>query len=161
LRLSKTANAIKLGGYNLQSNMMTINLAKPHNTEDIKVFYSQCGYGGGLNKEDVILIAQLEQKIIGAVRLCPDNGFSVLRGMQILPPFQRQGIGTQILQSCTEQLVEQVCYCIPWQHLHSFYLQAGFQEVSPVEVPALLRKRFDDYISRGMNVILMGRLPAP
>ena len=95
------------------------------------------------------------------MRLCPDNDFFVLRGMQILPPFQRQGIGTQLLQACTEQLVDQVCYCIPWQHLCSFYLQAGFQEVQSVEVPALLRERFDDYIFRGMNVILMGRLLAP
>ena len=70
-------------------------------------------YGGGLNKEDRILIAQLSEEIIGAVRLCPDNGFSVLRGMQILAPFQRQGIGTQLLRACAEQLVDQVCYCIP------------------------------------------------
>jgi N-acetylglutamate synthase-like GNAT family acetyltransferase len=140
--------------------MMTINLAKLHDTEAIKTFYSQCGYGGGLNKEDRVLIAQLGEEIIGAVRLCPDNGFSVLRGMQILAPFQRQGIGTQLLRACTEQLVDQVCYCIPWQHLRSFYQQVGFQEVSPVEVPALLRERFDGYIVRGMNVILMGRLPS-
>jgi N-acetylglutamate synthase-like GNAT family acetyltransferase len=139
--------------------MTTIDLVKPHDIEDIKAFYSQCGYGGGLNKEDLILIAQLEKKIVGAVRLCPDNGFSVLRGMQILPPFQRQGIGKQLLQACIKQLADPVCYCIPWQHLRSFYSQAGFQEVSPVEVPALLRERFDEYISRGMNVILMGRLP--
>jgi N-acetylglutamate synthase-like GNAT family acetyltransferase len=140
--------------------MMTINLAKLHDTEAIKTFYSQCGYGGSLNKEDRVLIAQLGEEIIGAVRLCPDNGFSVLRGMQILAPFQRQGIGTQLLRACTEQLVDQVCYCIPWQHLRSFYQQVGFQEVSPVEVPALLRERFDGYIVRGMNVIIMGRLPA-
>jgi N-acetylglutamate synthase-like GNAT family acetyltransferase len=139
--------------------MVTINLAKPHNTEAIKTFYSQCGYGGGLNKEDRILIAQLGEEIIGAVRLCPENGFSVLRGMQILAPFQRQGIGTQLLRVCAGQLVDRVCYCIPWQHLRSFYQQVGFQEVSPVEVPALLSKRFDGYIFRGMNVILISRLP--
>lgn len=139
--------------------MMTINLAKPHDTQAIKTFYSQCGYGGGLNEEDRVLIAQLGEEIIGAVRLCPDDGFFVLRGMQILAPFQRQGIGTQILRVCTEQLIDQVCYCIPWRHLRSFYQQVGFQEVSPAEVPALLRERFDGYIFRRMKVILMGRLP--
>lgn len=139
--------------------MLTINLAKSHNTEAIKTFYSQCGYGGGLNKEDRVLIAQLGEEIIGVVRLCPDDGFSVLRGMQILAPFQRQGIGTRLLRACAEELVDQVCYCIPWQHLRSFYQQAGFQEISPVEVPALLHERFDGYIFRRMNVILMRRLP--
>jgi len=141
--------------------MLTISQAKPHNLQDIKVFYSQCGYGGGLSEEDLILIAQLEEKIVGAVRLCPDTGFFVLRGMQVLAPFQQQGIGTRLLQACTERLVGQVCYCIPWQHLRWFYQQAGFQEVAPVGVPDLLRERYDHYISSGMNVVLMCRLPAP
>lgn len=141
--------------------MPTISQAKPHDIQDIKVFYNQCGYGGSMREEDSILIAQSEEKIVGVVRLCPESGFFVLRGMQVLAPFQRQGIGKRLLQACAKQLVDQVCYCIPWQHLRSFYQQAGFQEVSAVEVPVLLRERFDDYISRGMNVILMCRLPAP
>ncbi|WP_442949132.1 GNAT family N-acetyltransferase [Nostoc sp.] len=62
-------------------------------------------------------MAQFEEKIVGVVRLCPDTGFFVLRGMQVLAKFQQQGIGTRLLQACTEQLVVQVCYCIPWQHL--------------------------------------------
>jgi N-acetylglutamate synthase-like GNAT family acetyltransferase len=141
--------------------MTTITQAKPHDAEDIKAFYRQCGYGGGLSEKDLILIAQSEAKIIGAVRLCPEPGFFVLRGMQVLAPFQRQGIGKQLLQSCTEHLVDRVCYCIPWQHLRSFYQQEGFQEVSPNTVPVLLCERFDNYISREMSVILMYRSPAP
>lgn len=139
--------------------MATITQAKPHDAENIKAFYRQCGYGGGLSEKDLILIARLEAKIIGAVRLCPETGFLVLRGMQVLAPFQHQGIGKQLLQSCTEYLVDRVCYCIPWQHLRSFYQQAGFQEVSPSKVPVLLRERFNTYISREMGVILMCRLP--
>jgi len=141
--------------------MTTICQAQLHDLERIQIFYNQCCYGGGLNSEDFVLIAHLEQKIVGAVRLCPESGFSVLRGMQVSAPFQRQGIGTQLLQACAEQLADRVCYCIPWQHLRSFYQQVGFQDVSSVEAPALLQERFDRYISRGMNVILMGRLPAP
>ncbi|MUL38873.1 GNAT family N-acetyltransferase [Gloeocapsopsis dulcis] len=140
--------------------MTAITQAKPDDAEDIKAFYRQCGYGGGLSEKDLILIARSEAKIIGAVRLCLETDFFVLRGMQVLAPFQRQGIGKQLLQSCTEHLVDRVCYCIPWQHLRSFYQLAGFQEVSPSKVPVLLRERFNNYISRGMSVMLMCRLPA-
>ncbi|BAY60131.1 hypothetical protein NIES22_01880 [Calothrix brevissima NIES-22] len=140
--------------------MIEISQAKPNYIEAVKVFYGECGYGGGsISEEDLIFIAQLDNKIIGAVRLCPNTDFFVLRGMQIIAPFQRQGIGTQLLQICTQQLVNRVCYCIPWQHLRSFYQQVKFQEVSPVEVPIFLRERFDNYISREMKVILMRRLP--
>ncbi|MGB7416956.1 MAG: GNAT family N-acetyltransferase [Thermosynechococcaceae cyanobacterium] len=114
--------------------MTIISPAKLHDMEDIKVFYRQCGYGGGLSEEDLIFIAQLEAEIVGAVRLCPNTDFFVLRGMQILAPFQRQGIGTQLLQTCTEQLANRICYCIPWQHLRSFYQQAGFQDVSSIVI---------------------------
>jgi N-acetylglutamate synthase-like GNAT family acetyltransferase len=117
--------------------MLKISQAKLHDLENIKAFYSQCDYGGDLSEEALIFIAQLEEKIVGAVRLCPNTGFFVLRGMQVLAPFQHQGFGTELLQACTEQLADQVCYCIPWQHLKSFYQQVGFQEVSPFKVPDL------------------------
>lgn len=139
--------------------MLKISQAKLQDSENIKAFYNQCGYGGDLSEEALIFIAQLEERIVGAVRLCPNTGFFVLRGMQVLAPFQHQGFGTQLLQACTEQLADQVCYCIPWQYLKSFYQQVGFQEVSPIEVPNLLRERFNNYIYREMNVILMCRLP--
>ncbi len=138
---------------------MIIRPSNPCDIDDIKVFYRQCGYGGSLNEEDLIFIATMKAEIVGAVRLCPTPGLFVLRGMQILAPFQRQGIGTQLLQRCTEQLVGCICYCIPWQHLQSFYQQTGFQKVSSTEVPLFLRERFDNYISRGLDVILMCRLP--
>ncbi|MBW4456641.1 MAG: GNAT family N-acetyltransferase [Nostoc indistinguendum CM1-VF10] len=139
--------------------MLKIRQAKLHDFENIKAFYKQCGYGGDLSEEALAFIAQFEEKIVGAVRLCPNTGFFVLRGMQVLAQFQHQGFGKQLLQASTEQLADQVCYCIPWQHLKSFYQQVGFQEVSPSKVPNLLRERFNNYISRGMNVILMRRLP--
>ncbi|BAZ37141.1 hypothetical protein NIES4101_30620 [Calothrix sp. NIES-4101] len=139
--------------------MTEIRRARLLDIESIRAFYKQCGYGGDLSEEALTLMAQLEGQIIGAVRLCPNIDFFTLRGMQVLAPFQRQGIGTRLLQACIDQLAGQVCYCIPWQHLKSFYQQLGFREVSPNEVPNLLSERFNNYISRNMNVILMHRLP--
>lgn len=139
--------------------MTIISQAALQDIEDIKAFYSLCGYGGGLSEKDTILIAQFKERIIAAVRLCPEMDFFVLRGMQVLEPFQHQGIGTKLLQVCIEHLADQVCYCIPWRHLKAFYQQGGFQEVSPIEVPVLLNERFNGYLFRRMNVILMRRLP--
>ncbi|BAY09200.1 GNAT family N-acetyltransferase [Calothrix sp. NIES-2098] len=142
-----------------KSDMLKISQAELHDSENIKAFYKQCGYGGDLSEEALTFIAQFEERIIGAVRLCPNTEFFVLRGMQVLAPFQHQGFGTQLLQASIAQLADLVCYCIPWQHLKLFYQQVGFQEVSSIEAPDLLRERFNNYISRGMKVILMRRLP--
>ncbi|MBW4623784.1 MAG: GNAT family N-acetyltransferase [Cyanosarcina radialis HA8281-LM2] len=139
--------------------MTTVTQAKPQGFKEIQIFYDRCGYGGGLNQEDSIFIARLEGKIVGAVRLCPNTGFCVLRGMRVIDPFQRQGIGTRLLQECTALLVDRVCYCIPWQHLLAFYERSGFAEIAPAQAPELLRDRWKNYVDRGLNVILMRRLP--
>jgi predicted N-acetyltransferase YhbS len=140
--------------------MITICSAKLQDLEAIKAFYHQCGYGGGLKVEDLILTAWSESQMVGVVRLCPEYGATVLRGMQVLARFQRQGIGTRLLQACTEHLGNQLCYCIPWSHLHRFYQQGGFESVPSSEVPFFLRARLEGYLERGMQVSLMRRLPA-
>jgi hypothetical protein len=55
--------------------MTTIIQATLHDARGIEAFYRQCGYGGGLNEKDLILIARSETKLVGAVRLCPETGF--------------------------------------------------------------------------------------
>ena len=49
--------------------MLKISQANLHHIEAVKAFYKQCGYNGGVNEEDLLFIAQLEEQIIGAVRL--------------------------------------------------------------------------------------------
>ncbi|WP_269141607.1 hypothetical protein [Nostoc commune] len=39
--------------------MTIISQVKPHNTQAIKVFYSQCGYGGDLSTLEEDLIKQI------------------------------------------------------------------------------------------------------
>ena len=81
----------------------------------------------------------------------------VLRGMQVLPKFQNQGIGTELLKSCDSYLAGKSCYCLPWKHLHSFYERAGFKPILPEQLPVFLNLRFQRYIANKMNVISMYR----
>lgn len=139
--------------------MTILRQAKPKDLEEIKSFYSHCGYGGGFKKEDWILMASSKSQLVGVVRLCPEQSVLVLRGMQVLKPFQHQGIGKQLLQACTEHLGNRICYCIPWTHLRLFYRQGGFEEVAS-DMPDFLRERFEGYLKRGMRVSVMRRLPS-
>ncbi|WP_299413793.1 GNAT family N-acetyltransferase [Acaryochloris sp. IP29b_bin.148] len=140
--------------------MITLHQAKRQDLEKIKTFYRHCGYSGGLKPEDWILMAGSNSQLVGVVRLCLEQNVLVLRGMQVLQVFQRQGIGKQLLQACTEQLENRTCYCIPWTHLRSFYRQGGFAEVSATEAPDFLQERFEGYLERGMKVSIMRRLPS-
>ncbi|PZD72305.1 hypothetical protein C1752_03892 [Acaryochloris thomasi RCC1774] len=140
--------------------MPIIRVAELHEISAIRLFYSRCDYGGGIEAGDQLFVAQANGEIVGAVRLCPGNDFIVLRGMQVLSTFQGRGIGTELLQTCAQKLADHVCYCLPWRHLHSFYNQAGFYTLSPAEAPDLMRERFDAYTDKGLNVLLMCRCPS-
>jgi GNAT superfamily N-acetyltransferase len=56
-------------------------------------FYAERRYGGGIRPEDAVLLAEYDSELIGIVRPTPEEGVVVLRGMQVHPRFQRQGIG--------------------------------------------------------------------
>ena len=123
--------------------------------QDVRVFYAKCNYDGGVKPEDCLFLAKIDHKLVGVVRLCPEANVLVLRGMQVLPKFQGQGIGTKLLKSCNNYLGQQSCYCIPWRHLRSFYEQIGFEEILPTKLPIVLSRRLERYIAKNMNVIPM------
>jgi N-acetylglutamate synthase-like GNAT family acetyltransferase len=60
-------------------------------------FYAERRYGGGIRPEDALLLAEHDGELIGIVRLTTEEGVVVLRGMQVHPRFQRQGIGKRLL----------------------------------------------------------------
>ena len=138
--------------------MLQIIKGNINNLQDVRVFYEKCNYDGGVKQKDCLFLAKINNRLVGVVRLSPEMNVLVLRGMQVLPEFQGQGIGTKLLKSCNDYLVRQSCYCIPWQHLRSFYGQIGFKEISPTELPTFLARRLEKYIAKNMNVIPMFKL---
>jgi N-acetylglutamate synthase-like GNAT family acetyltransferase len=92
---------------------------------------------------------------MGVARLCSERGAIVLRGMRVRSDVQRQGIGRKLLARVQQAIGSEVCYCIPYIWLRSFYGEAGFREVRPDEAPEFLAARSALYRSNGLDVILM------
>ena len=93
----------------------------PSQYSEVIEFYERCGYSRGVRGQDTTLSAVRQNVLVGAVRLCLEDRVLVLRGMQVLPDFQRRGIGTELLNDCLPSLGEFTCYRIPWAHLEQFY----------------------------------------
>lgn len=124
---------------------------------DIAAFYETCGYSGGLTADDAVLVAVRDESLIGAVRLCSEHQVAVLRGMQVLPDFQRQGVGRALLDVCLSRLDDTVCYCISWSYLKQFYNSGGFECCDSTGVPDFLSGRYSCYVQQGRDVIIMRR----
>ena len=112
-------------------------------------FYADRGYSGGIGPDDAVLLAERTAELVGIVRLVPEQGVTLLRGMQVHPSVQRQGIGKQLLASVADVLGRQACFCIPYAHLVEFYAGIGFVTIPPTNAPAFLRQRLEGYQRRG------------
>lgn len=128
---------------------LEIRRARPDDTLRAQQFYAARRYGGGIGPGDSVLIAEHDGELVGIVRLAPEQGIIVLRGMQVHPAFQHQGIGTQLLAAVARVLGTQVCFCIPYAHLVRFYGQIDFVMIDPAKAPPFLSSRLMAYRQRG------------
>src|SRR5438477_10863732 len=108
-------------------------------------FYAERGYGGGIGPDDAVLLAEHVGELVGIVRLAREESVIVLRGMQVHPTFQRQGIGKRLLATLAQELDGRACFCIPYAHLVGFYSGIGFQVTEPAKAPNFLRLRLERY----------------
>lgn len=125
------------------------------------VFYQEVGCPGGIDPADVVILAEEEGRIIGVLRLCQEQGTLVLRGMRVQEEWQRQGIGTRLLQGAGERIGKRSCYCLPPPHLEGLYGRIGFAPVKPASAPKFLRARQAEYREQGVETILMKKAPKP
>jgi GNAT superfamily N-acetyltransferase len=122
-------------------------------------FYAERRYGGGIRPEDAVLLAEHDGELVGIVRLTAEEGVVVLRGMQVHPRFQRQGIGKRLLATVAHELGDRGCFCIPYAHLVGFYGGIGFHVIEPAKAPTFLRPRLERYQDRadGNEYLIMLR----
>ena len=133
---------------------MVIRFAGINEYPEVQAHYKICNYSGGVEDEDIIVIA-IDKELIGAVRICSECGIQVLRGMQIKPAWQKKGLGSSMLKFLVDNVDMNGCYCLPYKHLKSFYASIGFEENAPENAPVFLAERLEKYLSSGMEVIIM------
>ena len=134
-----------------------VRLIAPSEFPQVIRFYHETGYNGGLTENDRVLVAEHGGRIVGALRLCPEAGTLVLRGMRVLSPLQRQGIGSTLLAGAVAYMSEEDCYCLPHRHLKKFYGTIGFMQIDPTAAPKFLGKRWEKYRHMGLDSIIMLR----
>jgi GNAT superfamily N-acetyltransferase len=85
-------------------------------------------------------------EIVGAVRLCLEEGVLVLRGMRVRADMRRRGIGRRLLADAVAAMGSETCCCIRYRWLISFYGEAGFREMRPEDVRPFLAQRHAQYV---------------
>ena len=138
--------------------MPSISAVDVRDFPQVAALYRECGYRGGIADADTAFAAKVGNNFVAAVRLCPEGGVTVLRGMQVLPAYQRQGIGSKLLHACVPHLNAGTTYCLPYSHLAAFYGAIGFITVDQATLPKFLQERQFGYVSSGIGTIAMSRM---
>ena len=142
----------------MASMSVTIRIAHANDFNRILAAYQAWDYSAGMVPDDIAWLAEVADELVGVVRIAPESGTLVLRGMRIAEQWRRRGIGSQMLRIVSAWLGRRECYCIPYTHLIDFYGQIGFVETPPAAAPQFLASRLEEYLRRGLNVTIMARL---
>ncbi len=136
---------------------MILQSCKVGSADWLADFYSNVGYEGAFADSDDLYYAEENRLKIGVARIARENNVLVLRGMQVLKPYQNKGIGTQLLKFMEESFGKEPIYCIANDHLAAFYGKIGFEKIELGEAPRFLIERFNGYIARNFSVLVMKR----
>jgi N-acetylglutamate synthase-like GNAT family acetyltransferase len=128
-----------------------------HARENVIAFLRREGYQQPIGEADRFFTSEHEGEIVGAVRLCPEEGALVLRGIRIRADMRRRGIGRRLLAQVVAAIGGETCYCIPYRWLISFYGEAGFRVMRPEDAPPFLAQRHEKYTGDGLDVVVMYR----
>jgi len=135
---------------------LRIEQAKSPDTENVSRHYGICKYGGNASEESTItFVGKTGKTIVGALRLAKEDGYLVLRAMQVLPILRCMGIGSKMLQSIAPILGCEKIYCLPYRHLVDFYGKIGFKTADEATLPEFLNLRLKKYLNKGLQVCAM------
>jgi N-acetylglutamate synthase-like GNAT family acetyltransferase len=146
------------------SSFLQLTTIKASNAlDEISNFYATCNRKTMIDNDDIFVLAKQDNQIVGAVRLCLENGTYLLRTMQVREELQGQGFGRIILTEF-EKLIQQMkvneVLCMPYEHLEYFYGIIGFEKINLNESPEFLIDRLNNFHKKHSNqrVIIMRKL---
>jgi len=134
-----------------------IKLASTSDFDRVQEFYQKVGYMQLIQTTDIVVLAVVDNRIVGISRIANENDILVLRGMQVDRSLLRQGIGSLMLAKLNDVIGNAECYCIPHDWLEGFYEQIGFEAISFKKAPPHLKKRIENYFPKYPHLIMMGK----
>ncbi|APV51981.1 hypothetical protein BWI17_21315 [Betaproteobacteria bacterium GR16-43] len=136
---------------------VTIRQATEHDLPAVRLAFADWGYRGNARATDTILMAEHDSELVGLVRLTPEHGVVVLRGLSIPPKYQMRGVGRALMQRALASFEGIDFYCLPLAPLKDFFAYGGFVACPADAAPPFLADRLEQYRHGGGNFILMRR----
>ena len=140
-----------------------VRIALPAEFDAARACYLRNGYAGGLDEADKPVIAVVDGRVVGVVRLVAKPSIQLLRGMFIDEAHRGQGIGRRMLRVFEPMIASAPCFMTCRRGLLHFYGEIGFRAIPDEESPRFLQERVAGYRERHGDQVILRRdgVPAP
>ncbi len=123
-----------------------VEVANKEEYDQIINFYHSVGENVSISGNEKVILAKINKKIIGSVRLVDEKDYYVLRTLYLLPEYQKRGIGSMLLKFLLKESAgKKDLYCLPYPHVKIFYEHFAFKEIPPEKLPRILEERYLEY----------------
>ncbi|MBD0788903.1 GNAT family N-acetyltransferase [Vibrio sp. Y2-5] len=126
----------------------------------LKRFYKQHYPSTKPKSDELLIVAYRELSMVAVVRFRSIAEYRLLTGMAVDETKRGEGIGSQLLNYCLDEILADKDFCFSYAHLQNFYEQASFKKIDVEELPNELRTLFVRYSQSGKNLIPMQFLPS-
>ena len=111
----------------MEKNLI-VRTAKETEMEWVNTRYDEVGFVHSNFEKEIIAIAEFEGQRAGIGRLVTiDSHHLELGGMYVFEPYRKQGVAGAIVEFLLKRnSMAHIVYCIPFEHLASFYKGFGF-----------------------------------
>ena len=121
--------------------MIEVRPARASEWDAAHACYRRNDYGGTMQPDDHPVVAIVDGEVVGVVRLAPEHGHQLLRGMFIDEAHRRAGLGSRMLEALAAEMEDAPCWLVCGPHLIGFYGQIGFRLAHDEEAPPHLQER--------------------
>jgi len=141
---------------NISADIKT-RMAADADLPEIQELYAIWGHAFVYLVNDQTFVAEVNGRIVGAVRLAFEESTFVVRSLFVLKKFRKQGIAKALLEIVEAELGHSEAYCLlPAQQKHLF-AHIGFNLITGFSAPDFLISRRDNLNEEKQEVIIMKR----
>ncbi len=134
---------------------LIIEVLNPIKLPLIKRLYKAHYPAGKAKRDELIITASLEGKIVALLRMKAVEKSRLLTGMLVVPECRGTGVGQALLIHCENTVFNNGDYCFAFNHLEAYYSQHGFKTIDSSELPNSLKMAYLRYVDSGKDLIPM------
>ncbi|MEX0963924.1 MAG: GNAT family N-acetyltransferase [Pseudohongiellaceae bacterium] len=132
---------------------MAVDADLPH----IQELYAAWGHAFVYLVNDQTFVAEVNGRIVGAVRLSFEETCFVVRSLFVLKNFRMQGIGKVLLEIVESELGQCEAYCLVPQGRQNLFSHIGFSPVTGLQAPEFLLSRKENLRQSSQELVLLKR----